>query len=97
MVYATTTVNTRPRQHSEPCFSARCSRLVEPFFTPLGSYLEVVLIPPASIAAQYRANEPEHVADSPGSKVSGKSLQDSVDEESDTVAFVKRTLPVFAT
>lgn len=57
----------------------------------------MVLIPPASIAAQNRTEEPEHTADSPGSKIPGKESQDSVVLASDTVAFSKRTFPVFST
>lgn len=62
-----------------------------------GANLEVVVIPPASIAAQYSTKDPEHTADWSGSKISGISSQDNAVAASDTVAFVNRTLPVLLT
>lgn len=59
--------------------------------------LEVVVMPLASIAAQYNTKDPEHSTDSSGSKISGMSSQDSAAVASETVTFVNRTLPVLET
>lgn len=61
------------------------------------SHLDDELSTPTSIAAQYSRAEPEHTADCPGSKISGKSSQEIVDVVSDTDAFASLMFPMFRT